>query len=127
MPFSFSIDVKNNRVNTDVIGDFTTQEMIELLVDVTNHPDYTPAMDILSDHTQIGEALTPTQAEDFISFIDNIRGSMSHTRWAVVTRKLASYGMMRLLSVKLERVPMTLRVFKTTEDAEIWLAEDNNS
>ena len=42
-------------------------------------------------------------------------------RWAIVATVPASYGMMRMLSVHAERVPMDARVFERAEDAESWL------
>lgn len=39
----------------------------------------------------------------------------------MVTREPASYGMMRMMSVLVERVPMEVQIFETIEEAEEWL------
>ncbi len=48
-------------------------------------------------------------------------------RWAIVTEALASYGMMRALSVYAERIPITVQVFRDPGPALAWVPKTDLS
>ncbi len=106
-----------------VSGDFTFDEILDTVTKAVNDPDFVPGCDILSDHTQVGEVLTMSQARRLTVHLRGLSEHFAGARWAVVTTKPASYGMMRMLSVLVEEVPMQLEVFHSFEDAERWLGE----
>jgi len=66
--------------------------------------------------------MPPTKLE-ISSYLKNLYGVMAHSRWAVITKNPASYGMMWILSVFFEEVPMELNIFGTMEAAERWLSQ----
>lgn len=78
--------------------------------------------DVLSDHRGLVRAVTP---DEIVRVLEHIRRSNSPFlghRWAVVTTAAASYGMMRLMSVHAERLPIEVRIFDSVEAARRWLA-----
>ena len=62
--------------------------------------------------------VTPSQAKQMVEHLVNLADVFAGTRWAVVTSQPASYGMMRMVSVHAERVPMDVRIFSSLEAAE---------
>ena len=123
MPIEYWIEKDRRRIRAVVSGDVKTEEILQTLKGSTEHSDFQPGFDILSDHTDVGEPLSTQQARLMSAYLMGIRKMMAHSRWAVVTRKPASFGMMRMLAVFLEEVPMTLRVFGTLVEAEEWLSQ----
>ncbi len=123
MSIKYWIEKDRRRIRAVASGDVTTEEILQALKGSTEHDDFQPGFDILSDHTNVGEPLSTQQARLMSAYLVGIRKVMANSRWAVVTRKPASFGMMRMLSVFLEEVPMTLRIFGTMEEAEEWLSQ----
>ena len=123
MPIEYWIEKDRRRVRAVVTGDFTTDEMLRAVQGSTQDSEFEPGFDVLSDHTQVGEPLTTQQAKQLSSYLQDLQSVMAHARWAVVTSKPASVGMMRMLGVLLEQVPMELRVFTAMDEAEAWLSQ----
>ncbi|MEJ2054430.1 MAG: hypothetical protein P8X42_10955, partial [Calditrichaceae bacterium] len=90
-------------------------------ITAVNHPDFKPGFNVLSDHTQIKKSITTKQVQALSSHIQKLKPYLADTRWAVLTAKKSSYGMMRMLSVYLESIPVELEVFYKLEEAEAWL------
>lgn len=122
MPIRIWVEKDRRLVRAVVMGSITVGEIVEAIDASIRDPDFEPGFDILSDHTAIGEPLTPSQAQQTAAHLMKFSPSMAGARWAVVVGTPASYGMMRMLAVLLERIPMTLRAFTSLADAEAWLA-----
>ena len=127
MPIKYWIEKNNRRIRAVVSGNITADETFRAIKESTEDPDFEPGFDVLSDHTSIGEPLTTQQATEMSSYLKKLSGVMTHSRWAVITKNPASYGMMRMLSVFLEEVPMKLEVFGNMEEAETWLSQPKAS
>ena len=123
MPIKYWIEKEKQRIRAEVSGTISIEDILNAITDSINDPDFRPGFNILSDHTKIDASITKTQvlhtSFNLKRFSDQIAGS----KWAVVVSKKVSYGMMNMLSVYLEMVPMELRAFYSFDDAEEWLAE----
>lgn len=123
MPIKYWIEKDHRRIRAVVSGDFTEEDILQAIENSTKDADFEPGFDVLSDHRDVGEPLNTQQAWQISSCLDSLFRVMAHSRWAVVTNKPASFGMMRMLSVLLEQVPIVLRIFGSLEEAERWLSE----
>jgi hypothetical protein len=121
MPIQVRIDKRQRLVVAKVVGDFTIEDIVKGVDDSVNDPDFEPGFDVLSDHSKIGTPITVTQAKQMVAHLESLSHLMAGTRWAVVASKPASYGMMRMLAVLAERVPMKVEVFQTLDEAQAWL------
>lgn len=121
MPIRVWIEPERRLVRVKITGDSTMEDIIGAINEAVNDPRSEPGFSILSDHTEVGEPLTTPQAHEMVAHFENLKERMSGCRWAVVSQKAASIGMMRMLSVLLNSIPMTLEIFKTIEEAEEWL------
>ncbi|UCF63717.1 MAG: STAS/SEC14 domain-containing protein [bacterium] len=115
------IEKDKKRVRAVIKGKITTEEIIQAINKSLHDPDFENGFDILSDHTGIEKAITTDQVMKTSSHIQNFKDRFKGSRWAVVTEKEVSYGMMRMLSTYLEKASLSMRVFKTYEDADNWL------
>lgn len=86
-----------------------------------------PGVDVYSDHRDLTAPLDPSQLEVFVAQLDLAARLLRGRRWAVVVGSAASYGMMRMLSVHAQRVPLEVAVFWGPEAAEAWLAGDDEA
>ena len=121
MPIDSYIDETRRCVVTKIYGDFTLDEIIDTINRSVRDPKFRPGFGVLSDHTRVGEPLTTPQAAGMVNHLESLTEFFAGARWAAVTSKPASYGMLRMVSVLTERVPMEVQIFPTHEEAEAWL------
>jgi len=121
MPIDYWIERDRHRVRTEVRGDFSTEDILRVISDVVAHPEFERGCNILSDHRQIGEPITTAQLEEMTGHLRQLSAEFAGSRLAVVTTKPASYGMIRMLSVMVEDMPLYVRVFDSMAPAEAWL------
>ena len=106
-------------VRATVAGDFTIEDMLRCVSGAAAEAGG-PGYNVLSDHRNVGEPATRPQLEALVSHIAALRRYFGGARWAVIVATPASYGMMRMLGVLAERVPMEVRVFSDADAAEQW-------
>lgn len=119
MPIRYALDRPARLIRSTVEGDFDAAEMLTC-VSAAVAAAGEPGWHIVSDHRRIGEPATRDQVELLVEHLTDLRPYLRDARWAVIVSKPASYGMMRMLSVLAERVPMTVRVFRDAGAAERW-------
>ena len=123
MPIKYWIEKDHRRIRAVVSEDITVDDVFTAIKGATEDADFEPGFDVLSDHTEVVAPLTTKQAEQMSSYLSSLSKVMAHSRWAVITKNPASYGMMRMLWVFLEEVPMELKIFETMEEAYKWLSQ----
>lgn len=121
MPIRYRVDPGARLVRAWVEGDFTMADVVDCIAGAAADPGFVPGFDILSDHTQIGEPLTPDQAREMVQLIGTMQESFAGARWAVVATQPASYGMARMFSVLAREIPVYVEVFPTLEEALAFL------
>ena len=126
MPIKSHIDEERRCVIATVCGDFTMEEIVETINRSVLDPKFRPGFAVLSDHTAVGEPLTSSQARQMVDHLKGLAESFAGSRWAIVTSKPASYGMLRMVSVLAEGVPMEVQVFSSHEEAEAWLSSSES-
>ena len=124
MPITFRIDRPARLIRAAVRGDFTAAEMLATVTAAAVQAG--PGFAVLSDHREIGEPATREQIEQLVEHLAALQRHFAHARWAVIVSKPASFGMMRMLEMMVERVPMTVRVFVDAERAERWARGDTS-
>jgi hypothetical protein len=122
MPVHQEVDAARGRVIAKVYGEVTLEQMIATIDASVRDPAFRPGFDVLSDHLGIEKVITTQQLKGVVNHLRSLSQYMSGSRWAIVTRDPASYGMMRMLSVYAEEIPMDVRVFKSMDQAEEWLS-----
>lgn len=77
--------------------------------------------DLYSDHRGLTAPIDPGQLHAFLGHLDSAAHAVRGRRWAVVVGSAASFGMMRMLSVHAQRLPLEVAVFWEPAAAEAWL------
>ena len=119
MPATYYVDHAARLARFTVVGDLTAEEMVQAIRSAAAEIER-PGYHILSDHREIGEPATRPQLDAVVETLQDLGRSFAHSRGAVVVSKPGSYGMMRVLMVLAERVPLTVRIFRDFETAEHW-------
>jgi hypothetical protein len=121
MPFKYAIDHEARLVSVTVSGQVTAEEALKAFEEIVSHSDFRPGMKVLSDHRQM-ETVMPTRfVGALISRVRSFREKLSGARWAMVETSAAGYGMARMASVLAESMQVEIQVFRTVEEARLWL------
>jgi len=120
MPITHTVDTGRLLISLTVSGVLTTQEMLAA-VDAVVSPGDQRRYNVLSDHRGLITPATTAQLRALVSYLSRNREVFGGMRWAIVTVQPASFGMMRMLSVLAESIPIEVGVFRDSLEAERWL------
>ncbi len=122
MDFVVTYEPDAHVVHAKISGALDLADMQATVDAVIACPGALPQDGILSDHTQIAAPITPPDLAALLVFLTLRADQLQHRRWAIVTASLASYGMMRALSVGAQRIPLDVDVFHSEAEARAWLS-----
>lgn len=120
MPITYTIDREARLIRVSVRGEFSVAAMADAVLRCASEAGE-PGFNIISDHREIGTPATRPLVEHMTALMVQLRAQFAGARWAVLVSSPASYGMMRMLGVHLESVPITLEVFEDAAAAESWV------
>jgi hypothetical protein len=120
MTITHRIDPERRRLIFAVSGTITTEEMLAA-VDRAVPAGDTRRYNVLSDHRALVTPATTAQIEALVGHLMRYKAVFGGMRWAIVVGQPASFGMMRMLSVLAERIPIEVEVFTDLAKAERWL------
>lgn len=121
LAISYRIDKHLRIIFATVSGTFSASEMIETVRRAYGDPDYDPEFNVLSDHTKVERPVTREQLEEFVRFLKTEHRRKAPLRWAIVTKRPASFGMMRMFAVLAESIGLEVQVFREKSAAVAWL------
>jgi len=120
MPITHAVDVARRLLRFDVAGTLTTEEMTRA-VDGAARSLGPGRYQVLSDHRALITPATAPQLEALVAHLTRYRSHFGDSQWAVVVGQPASFGMMRMLGVLAERIPIEVEAFTDPAAAEVWL------
>lgn len=120
MPITYSVDPSHRRVvlrPTDArrVGEWET-----VLADLMDDPRFAPGTDLVIDATD-AEPIDPAILRRAVAFYRAHAGFLGHSRWAVVVRDPAGYGMARMAQGLAGSDAPELEIFWNMADALAWL------
>jgi hypothetical protein len=122
MPITYSVDVERARVHAVVEGEFTLENIVAVLQDVVTHGSLRDGFTVLSDPTRVQRPLSSTQLLGLVGLLERYEERFRTVRWAIVSTRPASYGMMRVLAARAElALGMEVRIFFDARSASKWL------
>jgi hypothetical protein len=122
MPISYSVDVARGRLHMTIEGEFTSAEISSTIREIVRHPDLPDDFTALSDHTRVTRPINQAQLVGLVSIMEEFPGRFAKVRWAIVSTRPASYGMMRVLAARADlALGMQVRIFFDVQRATKWL------
>lgn len=124
MAANIQVDRRTRTLHLTITGDFTTDEIVTTIQQMKDAIPGETAYSVFSDH----RGATMTETAEQIRMAAKLLGSPGSPfrggRWAVVSASDATFGMMRILAVQTEDVPIEMEVFRDVESADSWLARE---
>ena len=103
-------------------GSFTGAEMLSIMREIATTSELPDGFTALSDHSRVERPISPSQVVELVAIMEQFAPRFTGTRWAVVSTRPASYGMMRVLAARVPlAVPMQVRIFFDAQRAAQWL------
>lgn len=127
MPIKAWIDEDQKLARFEIVGTWTTDEMVVSMNGVLDVIGGRTGFDLLSDHRRIDGPATPEQIRTLVTQLTRKGSALAGRRAAVVVGNEASYGMMRMLGVYTERIGIEVGIFNEIREALRWLHRDGSA
>ena len=121
MPVTYKIDTNRKLIRTKCSGDVTLQEVVDHFRQLAIDPESPEYLDVLLDLSEETSLPASGQLQSVAYEIKRIRQKVRFGLCAVVAEKDALYGMLRVFQVIAQEYFRAIGVFRTGEEAEVWL------
>jgi len=122
MAITYSIDAALGRLHMIVGAEFTTEEVISAMRGIIDNPALPDGFTAISDHTRVQRPVSSSQVVELVALMEQHGHRFAGVRWAIVSTRPASYGMMRVLAARAQlALGMSVAVFFDVPRAEEWL------
>jgi len=125
MPVKYKIDKANRIIRTRCTGLVTIEEVVDHFRVLELDPDCPDRADVLLDLSE--EISIPEKAnlQKIAEEIRRIRGRVQFGTCAIIAGTDALFGMLRMFEVFAEQYFRESFVFRTVDEAEVWLASQH--
>jgi len=117
VPITTVVDPKKRLVRFTIRGVMDSDEMLASVDKALAQLDDKGGYDILSDHRLVDKPATPEQVKLLMAHLAVNGQRLRGARCAVIVGNEASYGMMRMMSVRAEQLGIDVGVFRELEAA----------
>lgn len=122
MPVTYTLDNRHGTIRTKCCGAITIEEVVQHFRQLAQDPDCPDRLDVLLDLSEETSIPTRTNLEEVTREIQAIQGRVQFRRCAIVASTDALFGMLRMFEIFTEQYFRQTFVFRTTAEAEAWLA-----
>ena len=103
-------------------GSFTDVEMSSVVREIATASELPTGFTMLSDHSRVERPIRPSQVVELVALMEQFADRFKGARWAIVSTRPASYGMMRVLAARVPlAIPMQVKIFFDVDRASQWL------
>jgi hypothetical protein len=103
-------------------GSFSGAEMGSVMREIGTTPELPDGFTALSDHSRVERPISPSQVVELVGLMEQFSQRFTGSRWAIISTRPASYGMMRVLAARVPlAVTMQVEIFFDARRAEQWL------
>jgi hypothetical protein len=125
MPIVTTIDTDAKLVHHRVEGVLTLKDSLEAIDRLFNNPEFRPEMDILLEISPgATSGLTSMEVVKVLEALRHVGERRGTGRSVAVAPYDADFGLVRVLTERLEDGTRATRVFKSLEQAKAWLAAE---
>jgi hypothetical protein len=121
MPITFRIDKEAGMVYTTIEGRINTDELLESLERLMNHPDFGPGLNGLADLRSMEIDTFSADVMRIADLMIKFRNKIGPSKTAVVISKDVTFGMTRMFQAFSEQSSIETAIFRDREEALRWL------
>ena len=124
MPAQVQVDRRTRTLYLTITGNFTSDDIVATFEEMTQAVAGETAYNVFSDHRGATMTASSEQVRMAAQLIGRPGSPFRGGRWAIVSANEASFGMMRILAVHTEDVPVEMEVFRDVASADRWLSRE---
>ena len=121
MPISYQVDGYGRTIRTKCTGSLTMQEVLDHFHDLEQDPQCPVCPDVFLDLSEVESLPETPQLSMVVRALKRIRSKVRFGACAILARRDALVGMMRIFEVFAEEVFRSTATFRDAREAEIWL------
>jgi hypothetical protein len=121
MPTSFRIDREHGVAYAETLGETSSGELLESLVALLSHPDYSPGMRLLLDMQEVMPSLLQGDILRIAEYIKSHRDELRAMKMAIVVPKASSLSVAQELEAQIAESTVDAGVFCGMPEAREWL------
>lgn len=125
MPVTYEIDQARRLIHTRCVGPVTLEEVLGHFAELIRDPECPDQLDVLLDLRETTSFPTSDQLRAVSSEIGRIRPHVIFGRCAIVTPNDAWFGTARMFEVFASNYFHATEVFRTVDEAALWLESPN--
>ena len=122
MPVTYRIDPDAKLIRTRCMGEVTFTEVADHFRELERDPACGEDFDVVLDLSEVSSIPTPGQLRAVTIEIERLQPKIPFRACAVVANTDVLFGMSRMFEAFAEERFRAIRVFRTVEEAEGWLA-----
>ena len=127
MPVTYKIDADKRIIRTKCVGVVTLQEVMDHFRALEQDSECQNLLDVLLDLSEVDSLPETPQIAAVVSEMKRVRGRVRFGTCAIVARRDALIGMMRVFEAMAEECFHVTCTFRVVNEAEIWLASQQSS
>lgn len=121
MPITFRIDKESGIVHTTIDGSASTDEIVDGLKSIMNHPDFKPGLNGIADLRNSDMEVFSADVKRIANLLIEYRNKIGPSKTAVVVSKDVTFGMTRVFQVFAEQSSIETAIFRDRDEALQWL------
>jgi len=125
MPVTYEINTTRRLIHTHCVGPVTLEEVLGHFTELIQDPACPDHLDVLLDLTETTSLPTSNQLRAVSSEIARVSPRVQFGRCAIVTSNDAWFGTARMFEVYAVNYFRATDVFRTVNDAVLWLESPN--
>lgn len=122
-PIEFHVDTKKRLIVWRTAGRIAPDEVDKMRQELNEQANFKEGWNALLDLRSQANALSP---EYMRQFAQNLPTFHYPVKWAIVVGTTVGQGMAHMFSILVEEKNVWARLFERIEDAEAWLADDDD-
>lgn len=122
MPIRYEIDSDQKLIRTTATGQLTLQEVVNHFRTLAKDPQAQKPLDVFLDLSAVDSPPDPSQLSVVIGEMKRNRAGLHFGACAILASQDALFGMMRMFEAYAVEFFRETRTFRTTTEAELWLA-----
>jgi hypothetical protein len=121
VPITYPIDVTKRLIRTTAVGQLTQQEVVDHFRELARDAQHPERPDVFLDLSAVDSAPDARQLSIVIGEMKRIGAKLRFGACAILARRDALFGMMRMFEAMAEEFFRETRTFRDTAEAEAWL------
>jgi len=125
MPITSRIDTRSDLAIHTANGPLSIADIVAAYESIASDPSFRPDMGVLWDMSNTNASgAGPADVKAVVRAIGNKLGDNTYHKVAIAASSDFLYGLARMYEIYASRLPIDVKVFRSREEARVWLCDE---